>query len=272
MVTMAARFPMQAAAPRVRLFLDQGLENGAVAVLARDRTHYLKDVMRLGPGDGVAAFNGRDGEWLGRIEAVDKRRFALRIERLLRPQPAAIDLWIAFAPLKRGPTDLLVTKAVELGATTLVPVATAHTTASRVRSERMKLLAIEAAEQCGRCDVPDIHETEPLPDLLERWPAGRRLVFCDESGHGRPIVDVLTEARDDPTGGPWAVLIGPEGGFTEEERARLRSRSFVHAVDLGPRLLRAETAAIAALVCWQAVIGDWRGPDSAPARQAAARV
>ena len=186
------------------------------------------------------------------------------------PQPGGVDLWIAFAPLKRGPTDLLATKAVELGATALVPVTTAHTTAARVRPERMKLLAIEAAEQCGRCDVPEIRETAPLADLLERWPSGRRLVFCDESGHGRPIVDVLSEARDGPAGGPWAVLIGPEGGFTEEERARLRSRTFVHAVDLGPRLLRAETAAIAALVCWQAVIGDWRRRDSAPAREAAA--
>ena len=151
-----------------------------------------------------------------------------------------------------------------------MPVTTAHTTAARVKPERMKLLAIEAAEQCGRCDVPEIREAAPLADLLERWPSGRRLVFCDESGHGRPIVDVLSEARDGPAGGPWAVLIGPEGGFTEEERARLRSRTFVHAVDLGPRLLRAETAAIAALVCWQAVIGDWRRRDSAPAREAAA--
>ena len=214
--------------------------------------------MRLGPGDAVAAFNGRDGEWLGRIEAADRRRFALRIERKLRPQPGGIDLRLLFAPLKRGPTELLVAKAVELGAAALVPAITARTAAARVRTERMKLLAIEAAEQCGRCDVPEVRAPAPLAAVLEGWPPERRLVFCDESGGGRPIVDALAEARGDGPPGPWAVLIGPEGGFDEDERAALRARPFVHAVDLGPRLLRAETAAIAALACWQAVIGDWR--------------
>ncbi len=240
-------------------------------MLDRDRTHYLKTVMRLAPGDAVAAFNGEDGEWLGRIETVDKRRVALRLERLLAGQPDSGDFWLLFAPLKRGPSELIVSKAVELGATALVPVATARTTAPRIRPERMKLLAIEAAEQCGRCDVPEIREAEPLRGLLERWPAGRQLMFCDESGGGRPIAEFLTEARDCGATGPWAALIGPEGGFSEEERAALRSRSFVHAVDLGPRLLRAETAAIAALACWQAAIGDWRRPNDLPARPAAAR-
>ncbi len=262
---------MQPASPRVRLFLDQALAQGEAAVLDRDRTHYVKNVMRLSAGDAVAAFNGRDGEWLGRIESVDKRRVALRLERRLAAQPVSGDFWLLFAPLKRGPGELLVAKAVELGATALVPVTTERTTASRVRTDRMRLLAIEAAEQCGRCDVPEIRAAAPLADVLNDWPTGRRLVFCDESGGGRPIVECLTEARDGDASGSWAALIGPEGGFTGEERAALRGRPYVHAVDLGPRLLRAETAAIAALVCWQAVIGDWRRSDVMPARPATAR-
>ncbi len=261
---------MQPAVPQVRLFLDQTLASGEAVVLDRDRTHYLKDVMRRGPDDAVAVFNGRDGEWLGRIETTGKRSIALRIERLLAPQPGSVDLWLLFAPLKRGPGDMTVVKAVELGVSALVPVMTARTTAARVRQERMRSLAIEAAEQCGRRDVPETREPVPLSELLDDWPAERRLVFCDESGRGLPIVEFLTVARDSGTESPWAVLIGPEGGFTEEERASLRSRPFVDPVDLGPRLLRAETAAIAALVCWQAVIGDWRRPVAAPARAAAA--
>ena len=240
-------------------------------MLDRDRTHYLKDVMRLGPGDTVAAFNGRDGEWLGRIEATEKRRLALRIERPLAPQPENMDLWLLFAPLKRGPGDMTIVKAVELGASALQPVITARTNTSRVKQERMRSLAIEAAEQCGRRDVPETRAPLPLAELLEEWPADRRLMFCDESGYGRPIVDFLTEARDGGRHDPWAVLIGPEGGFTEEERALLRGRPFVNPVDLGPRLLRAETAAIAALVCWQAVIGDWRRPETSVSHAATGR-
>ena len=262
---------MQPAVPRVRLFLDHTLASGAAVSLDRDRTHYLKDVMRLGPGDAVAAFNGRDGEWLGRIETTEKRRLELRIERLLAPQPHTIDLWLLFAPLKRGPGDMTIAKAVELGASALQPVVTARTNTSRVKRERMRSLAMEAAEQCGRCDVPETREPVPLAELLHDWPAGRRLMFCDESGYGLPIVDFLTGVRDGGRTGPWAVLIGPEGGFTEEERALLRGRPFVHPVDLGPRLLRAETAAIAALVCWQAVVGDWRGGETAPSRATAGR-
>lgn len=262
---------MQPAVPKVRLFLDQTLAGGATVALDRDRTRYLKDVMRMGPGDTMAAFNGRDGEWLGRIGKLEKRGGTVRVERLLAPQPDGIDLWLLFAPLKRGPGDLLATKAVELGASALIPVMTARTTVSRVRQERMRSLAIEAAEQCGRCDVPETREPVPLAAMLESWPAERRLMFCDESGNGLPIAEFLIEAGDSQVKGPWAVLVGPEGGFTEEERALLRGRSFVDPVDLGPRLLRAETAAIAALVCWQAVIGDWRRPVEDPARAAAAR-
>ena len=262
---------MQPAVPRVRLFLDQALASGASVSLDGDRAHYLKDVMRLGPGDAVAAFNGRDGEWLGRIAGTEKHRLALRIERLLSPQPDNVDLWLLFAPLKRGPGDMTVAKAVELGVSALQPVITARTNTSRVKQERMRSLAIEAAEQCGRCDVPEARAPVPLAELLEEWPAQRRVMFCDESGYGLPIVDFLTGVRDGGIGGPWAVLIGPEGGFTEEERASLRGRPFVDPVDLGPRLLRAETAAIAALVCWQAVIGDWRRPQTAASHAAAGR-
>ncbi len=260
---------MQPAVPRIRLFLDQPLSSRAAASADRGQIHYLKDVMRLGPGDAVAAFNGRDGEWLARIEAVEKRRIVLRCERRLAPQPDGSDFWLLFAPLKRGPGELLAGKAVELGASALVPAITERTAAGRVNRGRMRLLAIEAAEQCGRCDVPEVREAAPLPEILDRWPSGRRLIFCDESGQGEPVVDFLTGARSAGAGGPWAVLVGPEGGFTEGERALLRSRPFVDAVDLGPRLLRAETAAIAALVCWQAVIGDWRCPR--PERPAAAQ-
>ena len=264
MDTMTTQLATPPAVPRVRLFLDRKLAAEEVALLDRGRSHYLKDVMRLAPGDAVALFNGRDGEWLGRVESAAKRGVALCIESRLAPQPDAVDLWLLFAPLKRGPSELIVAKAVELGASALVPVMTEHTSVSRIRAERMRLLAIEAAEQCGRCDVPEVREAAPLAALLDGWPEDRRLVFCDESGRGRPIVEFLIEARDGGAAGRWAVLIGPEGGFSEQERARLRSRPFVHPVDLGPRLLRAETAAIAALACWQAAIGDWRGTDAAP--------
>ena len=262
---------MQPAVPRVRLYLDQTLASGGAVVLNRDRTHYLRDVIRLGPGDAVSAFNGRDGEWLCRIETAEKRSIALRTERRLAPQPDGVDLWLLFAPLKRGPGDTLVVKAVELGASALVPVMTARTVSKRVRQARMRSLAVEAAEQCGRCDVPETREPMPLSEVLDDWPAGRRLMFCDESGDSPPVADVLAGMRNGESEGPWAVLIGPEGGFTREERALLRARPFVHPVDLGPRLLRAETAAIAALACWQAVIGDWRRPGAA-ARAAAGRV
>ena len=262
---------MQPEVPQVRLYLDQTLASGAAVALDRDRTHYLRDVMRLGPGDAVAAFNGRDGEWLGKIEALEKRSAALRMERRLAPQPEESDLWLLFAPLKRGPGDLLVTKAVELGASALIPVMTARTSVSRVRKERMRALAIEASEQCGRCDVPETREPARLPDLLDGWPGDRRLMFCDESGHGLPIADYLIGVRNDEIEVPRAVLIGPEGGFTGEERAMLRRQPFVVSVDLGPRLLRAETAAIAALVCWQAMIGDWRPSEAAPVPATAAR-
>jgi 16S rRNA (uracil1498-N3)-methyltransferase len=236
-----------------RLYVAQPLTEGAPVALDAAQAHRLRHVLRLGSGAAVAAFNERDGEWLCRLD--EKGRGAALIpEQRLRATEAEPDLWLIFAPIKRARLDWLVEKAAELGAAALVPVWTARTQPERLNQERLRALAIAAAEQSERLSVPDIRMPERLDALLAAWPAERRLIVCDETGGGSPIVEALADFRD----GPAALLVGPEGGFTETELDALGKLPIVTRVGLGPRVLRAETAAIAALAVFQAIAGDWR--------------
>lgn len=249
-----------------RLYVDAPLKEGDAAPLDEGQTHYLKNVMRRGEGDALSVFNERDGEYAGVIERLAKKAGAARLGARLREGEVAPDLWLLFAPVKRDAVDMIVQKATELGAAELRPVLTERVNAARVKEERLAAIAREAAEQSGRLTVPRVAPLEKLTGLLENWPAERRLVYCDEAGDetdkewggraGRaaPMLDVLKEEK----AGPWAILIGPEGGFSPEERAYLRALDFVTPVTLGPRILRADTAAIAALALWQAALGDLR--------------
>ena len=208
--------------------------------------------MRLTPGQQVILFNGADGEWRAAVTEAAKRRGTLQCETQTRPLQPPPDLWLLFAPIKKARTDFIVEKAAELGAARILPVQTEFTNAERIARDRLQAHAVEAAEQCGGTFVPEVAELQPLARLLDAWPAGRQLLWADESLAG----PAQTLAGLPP--GPWAILIGPEGGFSEPERARLRGLPFSHPVSLGPRILRADTAAVAALALWQAALGDWR--------------
>lgn len=250
------------ASAKCRLYVDVPLAADADVVPTPEQTHYLLNVLRLKPGDAVALFNGRDGEWHSRISDASKKTSRLTVERQTRQQRNGPDLWFLFAPIKRARFDFVVEKATELGARRIQPVFTRRTAVARVNLDRFGAHAIEAAEQCGRLDVPQIDDARPLDAVVDAWPAGRRLMLCDESRTALPVIRVLTEARADSPGGvgPWAILIGPEGGFAPEELARLKRLPGVLPVSLGPRILRAETAGIAALALWQAMLGDWNRP------------
>lgn len=213
------------------------------------QANYLGNVLRLGVGAELLAFDGLSGEWLARISEAAKKRMVLSVERKTREAESIPDVWLAFAPVKRAQTDWLVEKATELGAARLVPVMTHRTVAERVRLDRLESIAIEAAEQCGRTRVPEIVEPMKLARFIEELDPARILYFADETG-GEPLVSALRE-------GPAAILVGPEGGFTDEERAFVRG-SRASAISLGPRILRAETAALAALSAYMALVGDWR--------------
>jgi 16S rRNA (uracil1498-N3)-methyltransferase len=240
-----------------RLFVDPPLAAGAAIPLAPPQAHYLKDVLRLTPGDRVLVFDGRDGEWDGRLEAVGKRGLALRLETQTRPQTAGPDLHYLFAPLKRARLDYVVQKAVEMGVARLSPVMTRHTQAERVNVERMRANAIEAAEQCGILRLPEIAAPVALADALAALEPERLLIFCDEDA---PIADPVAALAAASGAAALAVLVGPEGGFAAEERAMLLARRNIVRLALGPRILRADTAAVAALALVGAVLGDWRDP------------
>jgi 16S rRNA (uracil1498-N3)-methyltransferase len=241
--------------PRTRLHVATDLGSGAIVELAPGQAHQVRSVLRLSAGDAVALFNGRDGEWLGRIDVVDKRGVAVALERQLRRQEAEPDLWLLFAPVKRAGVDLVAEKATELGVSALLPVITERTQAERVKTDRLLANAIEAAEQSERLTVPEVREPERLVKLLAGWNPERHLVLCDESGTAPPLAAV---AAGLPAGRPLAVLVGPEGGFSRAELDALGKLAFVSAAALGPRVLRAETAALAALAVVQALAGDWR--------------
>ncbi|WP_339743039.1 16S rRNA (uracil(1498)-N(3))-methyltransferase [uncultured Maricaulis sp.] len=250
-----------------RLFLDCPFAPAAHLALSREDTHYVLNVMRRGEGDSVRLFNGRDGEWSARISNAHRKGATLALIAQTRPQASVPDLWLLFAPVKRQKTDLIVEKATELGVREIHPVSTRRSQADRIKPERFHIIAKEAAEQTERLDLPLIAPLARLERVLEGWDPARTLYYCDEAGDGdedgtawggqegraRPMLDVLNAGE----AGPAALLIGPEGGFSPEERTQLRQLDFVRAVSLGPRILRAETAVIAALSLWQASLGDW---------------
>jgi len=233
-----------------RLFVRSPLAQGTSVELDASQANYLGNVLRLKAGAELLLFDGRSGEWLARISEAGKKRMTLTVERRTREPESIPDVWLAFAPIKRAQTDWLVEKATELGAARLIPVITQRTIAERVRLERLEAIAIEAAEQCGRTILPEIVEPRPLKRLLEERDQARTLYFADEAGGDRPA--------DAFRPGPVLILIGPEGGFTDEERAAVRAAATNVPISLGPRILRAETAALAALAVYMAVAGDWR--------------
>ena len=232
-----------------RLFVRQPLSEGAAVELDPRQANYLGNVLRMSMGAELLVFDGNSGEWLARIAEAGKKRMTLAIERRTREAETIPDVWLAFAPVKRAQTDWLIEKATELGATRLIPVITHRTVAERVRLERLESIAIEAAEQCGRTRLPEIVEPLSLGRFLEQR-NGRALYFADEAG-GEPAAKAFKH-------GPALILTGPEGGFTDDERALVRAAPNSVPISLGPRILRAETAALAALAVYMAVAGDWR--------------
>ncbi len=245
---MRANFRLQ------RLFIETSLSTETRHEVSSEQFNYLANVLRLEAGAKVLVFNGRDGEWLAEITFPSRKKIVLELTEQTRPQPPASDLHYLFAPLKVGRLDYLVQKAVEMGAGLLQPVMTQHVQGKITNLDRLRANVAEAAEQCGVLSIPDVLEPRKLTDTLERWPADRRIIFCDENDEGQnplPILAKVTEKK-------FALLVGPEGGFSEEERNLLRSLPFVTAIPLGPRILRADTAAVAALAVIQAAVGDWR--------------
>jgi 16S rRNA (uracil1498-N3)-methyltransferase len=242
-----------------RLYVADPLEAGASLLLDAAPANYLRNVLRLGPGAPVLVFNGHDGEWRARLVEGGRRHLTLVVEEPARAQTTALDLHCLFAPLKHARLDYMVQKAVEMGAARLVPVLTRHTQVARVNLDRMRANAIEAAEQCGILTLPEIAAPVTLDRLIADRDPARLLVFCDEDAEVKDPVAALTRAREDHGGPPpLAVLIGPEGGFAEDERAALIGLPNVVRLALGPRILRADTAAVAALALVGAVLGDWR--------------
>jgi len=240
----------------IRLRVEGPLAAGATIGCDRDQANYLLNVMRLGDGESIAVFDGAHGEWRARLARSGKKGLDLVVEEMLRPQPATGDLALMFAPLKHARLDYMVQKAVEMGVTRLQPVMTRRTQAARVNLDRMRANAVEAAEQCGILTLATCDETASLPDAIAALPADRLLVFCDEDATVANPVAALTAAG--PATGGITVLIGPEGGFAPEERPLVARHPRALALSLGPRILRADTAAVAALAAVQAVLGDWR--------------
>lgn len=233
-----------------RLFIEKELAPGPLRIDGQ-QAHYLVSVMRMKAGDPVKLFDDKTGEWLGVAASVGKRDVTLDVTERLRPREPVPDLWLAFAPIKKGPVDWLVEKACELGVDRLLPVITHRTVVDRLNLDRLRANMIEAAEQCGRTALPGIAEPVKLAALLRDWPQNRTIFFADETG-GAPAAEAM-RARP----GPAAILIGPEGGFDSEEREAIRAHSRAVGVALGPRILRAETAAAAAVSLWMASSGDW---------------
>ena len=256
---------------KIRLYVDQPLGMGQAVAVGPEQANYLFAVMRLAVGAMVLVFNGRDGEWLARVADAGKRRGALVCEAQTRALQRPPDLWLMFAPVRKERTHFIVEKAVELGVARLVPVTTRYTQSERWRHDKHLAHVVEAAEQCGATFVPDLAEVQPLAQVLKDWPEGRALIWADEALAGQSgaegssaltgVIGATKESSSALTGviaGPSAILVGPEGGFSDAEKALLRGLPLVRPISLGPRILRAETAAVAALVLWQATAGDWR--------------
>lgn len=243
----------------IRLHVEARLSHGQFITLDKDQSHYLSNVMRCKLGSEIALFNGQDGEWVGEITDIQKRAVTLQIKDQISLQKAEPDIWLVFAPIKKTRIDFIAQKATELGASRLMPMFTRRTIAERVNVDRLRANAIEAAEQCERLTIPQVDDPQKFDIILDAWPSDRHVMFCDESLEGKPALSVLSDARagmQKPE--PWAIFIGPEGGFDDAERSRLNTMQNAHSVTLGPRILRADTAAMAALSIWQTVFGDWR--------------
>lgn len=241
----------------IRLFVPNDLSAGAGVVPTVDQSRYLTSVMRLGVGAELLLFNGRDGEWRASIVEATKRGCLLKAEDQTRPMETGPDLDLIIAMVKRSRVETIVEKAAELGARRVRLTMTRRTNVDFVKLGRLDAIAMEAAEQTGRLDVPEVADPEKLDKILDEWDPARRLVFCDEGGDAKPAIEAFS-VLGAGTSAPAAILIGPEGGFAPEERERLRGLSFVTPVSLGPRILRADTAAISAMTLWQAAAGDWR--------------
>ena len=234
-----------------RLYVDAPLASGTAIDLTRDQAHYLFGVMRRRVGDRVDVFNGFDGAWAAEVTDAGKRGGSLTALEQVQQQQQPPDLWFLFAPIKKARTDFIVEKAAEMGAARICPVQTDHTNSERIRQDRLQAHAVEAAEQCGGTYVPPVDPLRSLSSLLDDWPSDRQLMFCDEARVGE--ASILPDLH-----GPWAIVIGPEGGFSEAERNRLAGMPNAHVISLGPRILRADTAAVAALTLWQSRLGDWQ--------------
>ena len=251
-----------------RLYIDAPLAEGDGVALTAEQAHYLKNVLRRTPGAPLRLFNGRDGEFAAEFAALGKKGAAAAVRAKTREQEDEPDLALVFAPVKRPALETIVQKATEIGVRRLIPVLTERTVAQKLNLDRLRAIAVEAAEQCGRLTVPSVGEPVKLGKALETWPAGAKLLFCDEAGddeaeewggrEGRaaPLLEALKTVES--AANAWGVLIGPEGGFSASERSHLRALDWVVPATLGPRILRADTAALAALILWQAVLGDWR--------------
>lgn len=233
-----------------RLFIDSPLSEGLMLAIDGGQAHYLTGVMRLKAGDRIMLFDDRTGEWIGAIDSVAKRSLVVRLTDHVRPREAVPDLWLLAAPIKKGRIDWVAEKASELGVARWQPVITQRTIVDRLNLDRLRAHMIEAAEQCERTALPILDEPIKLAAILRDWPADRALIFADEEG-GQPMIDAVAP-------GPAAILIGPEGGFTQEERAMIRAVPQATGVSLGPRILRADTAMAAAVSLWMAKAGDWR--------------
>lgn len=242
---------------KTRLFIDESFTGGKAIDLPGHAAHHLRTVLRLEEGAQVSVFNGREGEWLARITQLGKKSGTALLVEQIRKQVKCPDVWLLFAPLKKDATDFVVEKATELGVSQIWPVLTQHTQTRRVNTERLTRTAEDAAAQCERMDVPVIRAAAPLEDLLATWPEDRHLIVCAERGDSGGHTLPAARAMDALPAGPAAILIGPEGGFDTSELDKILKLDFAVPVSLGPRILRAETAALAALTCFQAMTGDW---------------
>ena len=236
---------------KIRLFVDHTLGEAQSVPLNKDQAHYIFSVMRKSIGETILIFDGNNGEWEASIEEISKKGGVLFCIKQTKPQIMPPDLWLFFSPLKKVRTDFIVEKATELGVAKIIPVQTEHTNADRIKLSRLSAHAIEAAEQCGGTYIPKIEELQKINEVLENFPADRKLLFCDEKLQSSEVnLENLKK-------GKWAILVGPEGGFSEIERNYLKGLKFTFSISLGPRILRADTAAVTAISLWQNYLGDW---------------
>lgn len=238
---------------KIRIFIEiSKLSVGDLVDIPEKQSHYLSNVMKQKLGDNILCFNGKDGEFDCKLTLVNKKSCQIKILKKTREFESVPDLWLLFAPLKKDNTDFVIEKATELGIKKIIPIITARTISEKVKTERYIAQAIEASEQCRRVDIPEIEEAITLEKALKNWDKNRKLYFLDETGNGNKIYDVFTKSKE-----PCAILVGPEGGFEEKELDVLRKLDYTEGISIGKRILRAETAAITSIACWQSLCGDW---------------